>query len=1092
MNEEEIFHQALARALPEERSAYLECACAGNPALRASVEALLRANVGASGFLNAPAPALAATVDEPITERAGTVIGPYKLLEPIGEGGFGVVFLAEQTQPVRRKVALKILKPGMETRQVVARFEAERQALALMDHPNIAQVYDGGATVTGRPFFIMELVKGVPITEFCDQHQLTPRQRLELFIPVCQAVQHAHQKGIIHRDLKPSNMMVTVHDTVAVVKVIDFGVAKALGQELTDKTLFTGFTQMIGTPLYMSPEQAGQSSLDVDTRSDIYSLGVLLYELLTGTTPFDQERLKTMAYDEIRRVIREEEPPKPSTRISTLGPAAATVSANRQSDPQRLSRLCRGELDWIVMKALEKDRNRRYEAASALAADLQRYLHDEPVQACPPSAWYRFRKFARRNKATFLIAAVVVLALLLAVAGLAVNQWLVTREKTEKEQALDKALHEKARADENLLRARQAVKDYLTNVADNRLLKEANFHELRRELLESALPFYQEFVKQRSDDPELEAERGRAYGDLALIREDLGQIQQALADYDERRAIFERLAADFPGKPGYRQELANSYRNVGNGYAALNQPADAEAAYRRALTLLEALTAEYPAAHPYRRDLAGAGNNLAMLLRNLGRLNEALTLYHKAIDLQEHLIAEFPAVPVYQRDLAASQMNLASLFHDNGRNAESLTCLQRAVELLRKLAGDAPTNPQYRDLLAGALNNQSVFLRLLGRLEEGLAAQEQALHIEEKLAADFPALPGYRHDVATGHLNLGVALMELGRYEDALAAEDKAVGLLDRLVQGSPNNPTNRQGLALAHTNRGEVLHRSQRRDEALDAYRKARDLQQKLVADSPGILRYREDLGRTYNNMGDLLTELERYDEAVAVLKLALSIREKLAHDFPTAVHYAIDLAAVYGDMGNVVAAQGQLESALDWYAKALSKLEPVLAREPRLADAQRFARYTYAARAVALGKLARHAEALQDLDRALAIAEGQQDDGQERDALRLQRAVTLAHLQRHVEATAQANAVANRENASASTLYEAACVYGLSVTAARDDAPVAEQYGARAVALLRQAFVKDRTSLADMTKDKRLDSLRSRKDFQKLLQDMQARGDQ
>jgi serine/threonine-protein kinase len=249
MNEEEIFHQALARSLPEERSAYLERACAGDPALRASVEALLRANIGASGFLNAPARALAATVDEPITERPGTVIGPYKLLEPIGEGGFGVVFLAEQTQPVRRKVALKILKPGMDTRQVVARFEAERQALALMDHPNIAQVYDGGATATGRPYFIIELVKGVPITEFRDQNQLTPRQRLELFIPVCQAVQHAHQKGIIHRDLKPSNVMVTVHDTTPVVKVIDFGVAKALGQELTDKSLFTGFTQMIGTPL---------------------------------------------------------------------------------------------------------------------------------------------------------------------------------------------------------------------------------------------------------------------------------------------------------------------------------------------------------------------------------------------------------------------------------------------------------------------------------------------------------------------------------------------------------------------------------------------------------------------------------------------------------------------------------------------------------------------------------------------------------------------------------------------------------------------------------------------------------------------------
>src|SRR5262249_11553704 len=311
----------------------------------------------------------------------------------------------------RRKVALKVLKPGMDTRQVVARFEAERQALALMDHPNIARVFDGGETPSThaggspRPYFIMELVKGVPITEFCDQNHLTPRQRLELFVDVCQAVQHAHHKGIIHRDLKPSNVLVSRHDTTPVVKVIDFGVAKALGQDLTDKTLFTGIAQMIGTPLYMSPEQAGMSDLDVDTRSDVYSLGVLLYELLTGTTPLPRERFQQAAYDEIRRILREEEPPRPSTRISTLGQEAATVSAIRQCDPKRLRRLVRGELDWIVMKALEKDRARRYETASAVAADVQCYLKDEPVEACPPSAGDRFRKFARRNRRAVLTAA---------------------------------------------------------------------------------------------------------------------------------------------------------------------------------------------------------------------------------------------------------------------------------------------------------------------------------------------------------------------------------------------------------------------------------------------------------------------------------------------------------------------------------------------------------------------------------------------------------------------------------------------------------------------------------------------------------------
>jgi WD40 repeat protein/serine/threonine protein kinase len=374
------------------------------------VEELIENHFRAGSFLEAPAPVVN-TTEDPVCERPGTVIGPYKLLEQIGEGGFGMVFMAEQMQPVRRKVALKVLKPGMDTRQVVARFEAERQALALMDHPHIARVFDGGTTASGRPYFVMELVRGVPFTAFCDHNHLSIRERLGLFMDVCQAVQHAHQKGVIHRDLKPTNVLVTLHDDKAVVKVIDFGVAKATGQQLTDKTLFTNFAQMIGTPLYMSPEQAQMSGLDLDTRSDIYSLGVLLYELLTGTTPFDKERLWTAGYDEMRRIIREEEPARPSVRVSTLGQAAATVSANRRSDPQKLRGVMRGELDWIVMRALEKDRNRRYESASAFAADVRRYLNDEPVLACPPSARYRLGKFLRRNKRSVLASTLVLLAL---------------------------------------------------------------------------------------------------------------------------------------------------------------------------------------------------------------------------------------------------------------------------------------------------------------------------------------------------------------------------------------------------------------------------------------------------------------------------------------------------------------------------------------------------------------------------------------------------------------------------------------------------------------------------------------------------------
>ncbi len=427
MTTEEILQAAVEKKSPGERAAYLEGACGDDVALRNLVDGLLQAHEAAGSFLEQPLFEPASTLDQPAVDRPGAVIGSYKLLEQIGEGGFGVVFMAEQMAPVRRKVALKILKPGMDSHQVVARFEAERQALALMNHPNIAQVFHGSETASGRPYFVMELVRGVPVTEFCDQNHLAVRQRLELFVSVCQAVQHAHQKGIIHRDLKPNNILVTLHDGTPVVKVIDFGIAKAMGQQLTDKTLFTNFAQMIGTPLYMSPEQAEMSGLDVDTRTDIYALGVLLYELLTGTTPFDKERLGTAGYDEMRRIIREEEPPMPSRRISTLGLAATTVSANRGSDPQRLGRLFRGELDWIVMKALEKDRNRRYETASAFAADVQRYLHDEPVLACPPSAWYRFRKFARRNRAALATASLVASVVFVAVAVSTVLIWRANR-----------------------------------------------------------------------------------------------------------------------------------------------------------------------------------------------------------------------------------------------------------------------------------------------------------------------------------------------------------------------------------------------------------------------------------------------------------------------------------------------------------------------------------------------------------------------------------------------------------------------------------------------------------------------------------------
>jgi WD40 repeat protein/serine/threonine protein kinase len=476
LDEAAVFNIARQIQAPEARRQYIEQTCADDPRLQARVEALLRVHEKEASFLESPAEGIVAA-DHVIGEGPGMQIGPYKLVEQIGEGGFGVVFLAEQLQPIRRTVALKVLKPGMDTRQVIARFEAERQALALMDHPNIAKVLDAGTiepgsqksevgsetaggltllsnlwplTSAARPYFVMELVKGVPITRYCDEHRLTPRQRLALFIPVCQAVQHAHQKGIIHRDLKPSNVLVADYDDRPVPKVIDFGVAKALGHQLTEQTLTTGLGGIIGTPEYMSPEQADFVTRDIDTRADIYSLGVLLYELLTGTTPLTRERLKQEPVTKLLRVIREEEPPKPSSRVTSAKDSLASVAAKRNLEPARLTQELRGELDWIVLKALEKDRDRRYATANGLGRDLERFLNDETVEACPPSAGYRLRKFARKNRKLLAVAAAFALLL---TSGTVVSLWLAvraTRAEHTSNQERDRAEAETKRSRRNL------------------------------------------------------------------------------------------------------------------------------------------------------------------------------------------------------------------------------------------------------------------------------------------------------------------------------------------------------------------------------------------------------------------------------------------------------------------------------------------------------------------------------------------------------------------------------------------------------------------------------------------------------------------
>ncbi|HVJ83109.1 MAG TPA: serine/threonine-protein kinase, partial [Planctomycetia bacterium] len=756
MSERDLFIAALQIAEPAERSAWLDRECGDDALLRQRLDQLLDAFEKAGSLLDSPFAADAPTRQQPIAERRGDVVGPYKLLEQIGEGGFGVVFLAEQSAPVRRKVALKILKAGMETRQVVARFEAERQALAIMDHPNIARVFDGGATSAGRPYFVMEYVKGVPVTEYCDQHRLTPAQRLDLFVVVCQAVQHAHQKGIIHRDLKPSNILVSLHDTVPVVKVIDFGVAKALGQALTDNTLFTGAAQMIGTPLYMSPEQAGMSDLDVDTRSDVYSLGVLLYELLTGATPFTRERFKQAAYDEIRRIIREEDPPKPSTRLSDSTESLPSISAQRHTEPAKLTKLVRGDLDWIVMKALEKDRNRRYETADAFAADVQRFLADEPVLARPPSMGYRIRKFVRRNKGPVLAAALVILSLVGGIVGTARQAHLADEARRSESMRADSENRAKEEAEASEAEIK-AVLDFVETKIFSAARPENLDGGLGREVtlrraLEAALPFVEKSFRDRPliearlrltlgssfwylGEEKVAAEQEEiardlyathlgpdhdktliAANNLAVSYATLGRIAEAAKLREETLALREsRFGRDHP-------ETLACMNNLADSYGALARHADAVRLREKALALRKAkLGAEHA-------DTLRSMNDLALSLYRVGKKTEALKLGQEALALRSaSLGADHP-------DTLVTMGVLSVIYAEQGRRSAALDLRERLLALQKTILG-----PDHRDTLV-SMGNLANLYAADGRHDDAIRLHQETIAVRKrKYGADHPS-----------------------------------------------------------------------------------------------------------------------------------------------------------------------------------------------------------------------------------------------------------------------------------------------------------------------------------------------------------------
>jgi serine/threonine protein kinase/Flp pilus assembly protein TadD len=970
---EAIFFAALEKGSQQERAAYLDLTCATDPELRRHVEKMLAASAQAGSFLEQPAASPAVTVAElPISEGPGTVFGPYKLLEQIGEGGFGVVFMAEQVRPVRRKVALKVLKPGMDTRQIVARFEAERQALALMDHPGIAHVFDGGETPAGRPYFVMELVRGIPITEFCDQNHCTIRERLELFSNVCQAIQHAHQKGIIHRDIKPSNIMVTLHDGTPVVKVIDFGIAKAIGQQLTDKTLFTNFALLIGTPLYMSPEQAQWSGLDIDTRSDIYSLGVLLYELLTGLTPFDEDRLRTVGYDEIRRIIREEEPPKPSTRISMLGPATTTVSAQRRSDPKRLCQCFRGELDWIVMKCLEKDRNRRYQTANSVVHDIQRYLHDEPVEACPPSAAYRFGKFARRHRAALVTETLLAAVLLL---GTLVSAWQALRATSAQKLAQDRL----EAAESNLHLARQAVDEMYTRVADQ-IAGQPHMQLFERDILKRALRYYQQFAERKSGDPAIQRETAAALIRVGKIQQTLGRNRQGRQACEEAIAALEKLAAalptdrerlallaetytlhgailneqgispqaekacrmalslgddlaaSHPGNPEYRACLVSSHLTLAN--LLISRPREAEHSLHAAIKLQETIVAEHLEDPRFRYSLGGCYSALGMFLARMGRLTEAENAYRQALDAFDSgrdsgLSRDRPV-------WAAVEFELGRLLHGSGRREAAEQSYRRAMAAAQELVRLFPHVPSYRRNLALHSSSLASFLDEDGRSDEAATLRRSARDLCENFEAEFEEESDKLHHLYTA----GYILKSAGDLEAAERLLRRALPLTAKLEEEGSAEPANRQAAARTYLELGIVLQKRSRPHEAVDHFRQAVLICERLAQDYPDDSTHRYHLARQLNYLGIALRCLPEQAAAAAEChQKSIGLCDRLVAEFPDQLEYRRELVRARFGLGIVLRITGRLTAAVENFQQAQRDYRPFAGTTDELNNRVQFA---------------------------------------------------------------------------------------------------------------------------------------------------------
>jgi len=752
-------------------------------------------------------PAKDLTIGEIISEK-------YKLLEELGSGGMGIVYKAEQIKPVKRSVALKIIKLGMDTKQVVARFETERQALAVMDHPNIAKVFDGGATETGRPYFVMEIVRGLPITEYCDKHKLTTRERLELFTHVCQAIQHAHQKGVIHRDLKPSNILVVVQEDKPVPKIIDFGIAKAIEHRLTERTLFTEQGQLIGTPEYMSPEQAEMSGLDVDTRTDIYALGVMLYELLVGVLPFDPETLRSASFGEIQRIIREKEPPKASTRLSSLGDTQTSIAEHRKADPSSLHRELKGDLDWITMRAMAKDRTQRYASASELEADIERYIRHEPVVAGPPSTIYRIKKYIKRHKVGVAAAALVILAILIGITGTSIGLFKAVRAE------------KKARIEAETA---QQVSDFLAELFKVSDPSEAKGNTITaREILDKGAGKIEEELREQ---PRIQSR----------LMETMGKVYRNLGLYTQAAPILEKslsLKRKIYGEE--HLEVATCLHTLAVLYDTQGKYQEAESFFRQSLAIREKI---FGRDHP---EVARSLNSIAVVNWNQGKYAEAEPLFQRSLTIKEK------ALGPDDLDVGNTLANLGALYHIQDKFEEAEPFFKRSLAISEKVLGD--DHPD----VAGSLNNLGSLYEDMGKREEAEPLYKRALEIWEKVL-------GPEHsDVGIALHNLANLYRDQGKYDKAepyylrsLAIWEKALG---------KDHPY----VAYSLRERANLYREKDQFNEAEDLYKRSLELFEKSLGSD------HLHVAETLENFAQLLRKIDRADEAEKLEARAKAIRGK------------------------------------------------------------------------------------------------------------------------------------------------------------------------------------------------------------------------